>query len=55
MGKIQIDSINSFFSSNKNIEIVKKLRHSWKWPMIQLFGMTLLAYIVAFLTYQILD
>ncbi len=25
MGKIQIDSINSFFSSNKNIEIVKKL------------------------------
>jgi len=25
IGKIQIDSINSFFSSNKNIEIVKKL------------------------------
>ena len=37
------------------IAIVKKETNSWKWPMIQLFGMTLLAYIVAFLTYQILD
>ena len=37
------------------IAFVKKETNSWKWPMIQLFGMTLLAYIVAFLTYQILD
>ena len=37
------------------IAIVKKETNSWKWPMIQLFGMTLLAYIISFLTYQILD
>ena len=36
------------------LAIVKKETNSWKWPIIQLFGMTLLAYIVAFLTYQTL-
>ena len=36
------------------LAIVKKETNSWKWPMVQLFGMSLLAYIVAFLTYQIL-
>jgi ferrous iron transport protein B len=37
------------------LAIVKKETNSWKWPMIQLVGMTLLAYFVAFLTYQILS
>ena len=37
------------------IAIVKKETNTWKWPMVQLFGMTLLAYIVAFSTYQILS
>jgi ferrous iron transport protein B len=36
------------------LAIVKKETNSWKWPTIQFFGMTLLAYIVAFSTYQIL-
>ena len=36
------------------LAIVKKETNSWKWPTIQFFGMTLLAYIVAFTTYQIL-
>jgi ferrous iron transport protein B len=36
------------------LAIVKKETNSWKWPMVQLFGMSLLAYIVAFSTYQIL-
>ena len=36
------------------IAIVKKETNSWKWPAIQLFGMTLLAYVVAFSSYQIL-
>ena len=37
------------------IAIVKKETNSWKWPAIQLFGMTLLAYVVAFSSYQILS
>ena len=37
------------------IAIVKKETNTWKWPMVQLFGMTFLAYIVAFSTYQILS
>ena len=37
------------------LAIVKKETNSWKWPMIQLFGMTFLAYIIAFGTYQILS
>ena len=36
------------------LAIVKKETNSWKWPTIQLFGMTILAYIIAFLTYQFL-
>lgn len=37
------------------LAIVKKETNSWKWPTIQLFGMTFLAYLVAFTTYQILS
>ena len=33
--------------------IVKRETKTWKWPLIQLFGMALLAYISSFLTYQI--
>ncbi len=36
------------------LAVVRKETNSWKWPMVQLFGMTLLAYLVAFSTYQIL-
>ena len=36
------------------LAIVKKETNSWKWPTIQLFGMTILAYVIAFLTYQFL-
>ena len=36
------------------IAIVKKETNSWKWPTIQLFGMTILAYVVALSTYQFL-
>ena len=36
------------------LAIVKKETNSWKWPTIQLFGMTILAYVVAFSTYQFL-
>ena len=36
------------------LAVVRKETNSWKWPMAQLFGMTLLAYLVAFSTYQIL-
>jgi ferrous iron transport protein B len=34
--------------------IVKRETKTWKWPLIQLFGMGLLAYVASFLTYQIL-
>ena len=37
------------------LAIVKKETNSWKWPTIQLFGMTFLAYLTAFTTYQILS
>ena len=37
------------------LAIVKKETNTWKWPMVQLFGMTFLAYFVAFCTYQILS
>ena len=37
------------------LAIVKKETNTWKWPMVQLFGMTLLAYVVAFSTYQLLS
>lgn len=35
--------------------IVKKETKSWKWPLIQLFGMGLLAYVLSLITYQILS
>ena len=36
------------------LAVVRKETNSWKWPMIQLFFMTLLAYLSAFIAYQIL-
>ena len=36
------------------LAIVKKETNSWKWPLIQLISMSLLAYTIALLTYQIL-
>ncbi len=35
--------------------IVKRETKSWKWPLIQLFGMGVLAYIASLFTYQILS
>ena len=37
------------------LAIVKRETNSWKWPMIQLFGMSLIAYIVALIAFQILN
>lgn len=37
------------------LAIVKKETNSWRWPVIQLLGMSFLAYVIAFLTYQILS
>jgi len=37
------------------LAVVRKETNSWKWPMVQLFGMTVLAYLVAFSTYQLLS
>ncbi len=36
------------------LAIVKRETNSWKWPIFQLIGMTLLAYIVALIAFQIL-
>jgi ferrous iron transport protein B len=36
------------------LAIVKRETNTWKWPMIQLFGMSLIAYIVALIAFQIL-
>ena len=36
------------------LAIVKKETNSWKWPMIQLFSMTVIAYLSALTVYQIL-
>ena len=36
------------------LAIVKKETNGWKWPMIQLFSMTLIAYLSALIIYQIL-
>ncbi len=33
------------------LAIVKRETNSWKWPMLQLFGMGLIAYIASYLTY----
>ncbi|MCG1034908.1 ferrous iron transport protein B [Polaribacter sargassicola] len=37
------------------LAIVKRETKSWKWPLIQLFGLALLAYVSSFITYQILS
>jgi ferrous iron transport protein B len=37
------------------LAIVKRETNTWKWPMIQLFGMSFIAYIIAFIAYQILN
>jgi ferrous iron transport protein B len=37
------------------LAIVKRETKSWKWPLIQLFGMALLAYVSSFIVYQILS
>jgi Fe2+ transport system protein B len=37
------------------LAIVKRETKTWKWPLIQLFGMTGLAYVSSFLVYQILS
>jgi ferrous iron transport protein B len=37
------------------LAIVKRETKSWRWPLIQLFGMGFLAYISSFITYQILS
>ena len=34
------------------LAIVKRETNSWKWPLVQLFGMSLVAYIAAFIAYQ---
>jgi len=36
------------------IAIVKRETNGWKWPMIQLFGMTSIAYLSALIAYQFL-
>jgi len=36
------------------VAIVKKETNGWKWPLIQMFGMTIFAYIIALASYQIL-
>ncbi len=36
------------------LAIVKRETNSWKWPLLQLFGMGVLAYVAALLTYTIL-
>ena len=36
------------------LAIIKKETNSWKWPSIQLFSMTLIAYLSALIAYQIL-
>ena len=37
------------------LAIVKRETNSWKWPMIQLFGMGLIAYVASFLTFTLLN
>ena len=36
------------------LAIVKRETNGWKWPMVQLFGMTIIAYIAGFIAYQFL-
>jgi ferrous iron transport protein B len=37
------------------LAIVKKETGTWKWPMVQLFGMSGFAYVVALIAFQILN
>lgn len=37
------------------LAVVKRETNTWKWPLYQLFGMTAIAYLFAFITYQILS
>ena len=37
------------------LAIVKRETNSWKWPLLQFFGMGILAYVAAFITYSILS
>ena len=37
------------------LAVVKRETKTWKWPLIQLFGMGLLAYVSSFIVYQILS
>ena len=37
------------------LAIVKRETNSWKWPLIQLFGMSAIAYIAALIAFQILN
>ncbi|RPE00193.1 ferrous iron transport protein B [Aureibaculum marinum] len=37
------------------LAIVKKETNGWKWPLLQLFGMTTLAYVASFITFTILS
>ena len=37
------------------LAIVKRETNSWKWPALQLFGMGILAYLSAFLTFSLLS
>ncbi len=36
------------------LAIVKRETNTWKWPLLQLFGMGILAYVASFLTYTLL-
>lgn len=36
------------------LAIVKRETNSWKWPMVQLIGMGLIAYVASFITYNLL-
>lgn len=37
------------------LAIVKRETNSWKWPMIQLVGMSVIAYVAAFISFQLLN
>lgn len=37
------------------VAIVKRETNSWKWTLIQLFGMGILAYLFAFIGYSLLN
>ena len=37
------------------LAIVKRETNSWKWPMYQLVGMTLIAYVAAFFAFQLIN